>query len=117
MKTKALLAFIVGALIFSCERQPDMTVPNHVIQPEKMTAILADVNIADAMQNISHIRSHYTPEELYKGIYKKHGITRREFDESLKYYTRHNKKSKVIYGQVEEKLKKREDKIRNKKER
>lgn len=112
MKKYIYLAFFFIIAIGSCNREPDMTVPADIIQPEQMVDILVDVNKADAMQNISKIRSNYKPQELYKAVYKKHKVSRKEFDRSMQYYAAHNRKLAVIYQRVESKLTKAKSKLK-----
>jgi hypothetical protein len=61
------------------------------ISKEKFIEILVDVNIGDAIINQLHGNST-TPqnkfEAYYEYIYKKHGITREQFNKTLEYYSK-----------------------------
>lgn len=104
-----LLVFL--AVLSGCTTKTDMTVPDNIIPPDKMVDIMVDINLTDAIHNIGKVRSQYSTEELYKGVYKKHGISRRAFDESMRYYSQHHPKLTVIYERVEKKLKRMEKEL------
>ena len=101
---------LILSITSACTRQTDMSVPDDIIHPDTMVNVMVDVNMADALHNIGEVRSRYNTEQLYSGVYKKYGISRRAFDESMRYYSQHHKKLSVIYERVEQKLKQMEQK-------
>lgn len=113
MKIKAIAALLAGLALLSCSSQPDKTVPEGIISPDKMASIMVDINIVDAMHNVNSIRSEYSTAQIYRGVYEKHGITRKTFDSSMQYYARHHRKLASLYSQVKAELQKRENNLEN----
>ena len=101
-KLSHLLFFgIVTALVLSgCFR------PKGVLSQNEMTEVLVDMHKTDALlaeKNISY--SQYSLKApYYNYIFKKHNITKAEFDSSLVWYTKNPKKFDNMYDEVIKKL-------------
>ncbi len=96
-----LLFGVVAALILSgCFR------PKGVLSRDKMTDVLVDMHKTDALlaeKNIAY--GQYSKKaQYYNYIFKKHGITKAEFDSTLVWYTKNPIKFENMYEDVLKKL-------------
>lgn len=84
---KKLPALFLFALVASvgCNR-----VPGHVIPPDDMAEIMADLNTAEAVAETNHAMfpNDSTRRVLRQSIYMAHGITEADFDSSMMWYGR-----------------------------
>lgn len=98
--TSICLLFILGA----CSDG----VPGQYPDREKMTDILVDVHIAEAMlsnqQNIRMSSGENQNNTIYKSVLQKYGITKMEFDSALVWYAAHPKIYMKLYNDVIAKL-------------
>ena len=87
----------------SCSRK-EPKIPDGIPSPELMTAILVDMQIAEAtllhiQQNNINAQKH--KKHLYDLIFEKHQITKQAFDSSFTYYSTKNIKAlDKIYADV-----------------
>lgn len=66
-------------------------VPEHVIQPQKMAELMADMQMAEAVVE-SNRRSYPGSDEsraLKEAVYRRHGVTGEQVDSSLAWYGHH----------------------------
>lgn len=79
-------------------------VPDEVIQPHDMAALMADIHLGEAVaeQSRSTFRSDSVKQLFKQSIYAKHGVTADEVDSSMMWYGRHVDKYAEIYAEVEE---------------
>ncbi len=95
-------SFVVALLLLlfaSCKP----SVPGKYISKEKMTDILYDYHLADAMYKIN--QENATKMITYKSaVLKKHGVTEAEFDSSMVYYTRHTKLLQDVYEALSKRM-------------
>ena len=91
------MAFIVSMVCIACDNAPE-----GVMSKGKMTEVLYDYHIAQAMY--SELSKDYDENQLLRleAVYRKHGITEAEFDSSMVYYNRHPKEMKEIYGTLKD---------------
>ncbi len=80
--------------------------PKDLLTPEKITPILEDIHIVDAMLNNNNHKFMYDKEKLryYEYIYKKYNITKKQFDSSMAYYAQHPNELRKSYTTVLKKL-------------
>ena len=88
---RKLIPFVLAALIAAtaCNR-----VPSHVIQPDDMAEVLADMRMADAVITV-HPSQYSQPSKkmaIKDAIFEKHGITSEQFDTSLVWYGRNTER-------------------------
>lgn len=99
--TKALVLVIVLAFFVSCKNR----VPSQYPNKKEMTAILADLHMAEATiasQNQGGKSVEYTG--FYKSVLDKHGLTKVQFDSALAWYTAHPSVYNELYDDVIAKL-------------
>lgn len=86
----------------------------YIIPEKKLVQVLVDIHIADA---IAMIVPYSDPDnipdsaQVYSALFKKHHITRAQFDSTMAYYTRKPEKLTKIYTEVNTILNKRESDI------
>ena len=74
---------LLALAIIACNKVPD-----DVIQPEEMAALMADVRIAGAVVsvNASDYRGPAAKEALKQEVFRVHGVTEAQYDSSLVWY-------------------------------
>lgn len=89
-------------LIISCSNS---TVPNGIIQPDKMEAVAYDLLKAD--EYISNISSKDTTTNiklkrsiLYEQVFKLHDTSRKDFYTSYRYYQQHPDIQKTLFDSL-----------------
>lgn len=86
-------------------------VPGDVIQPDEMSALLADMHIGDAVVELN--RNHYPDDStkmlLKQSILARHGVDNARFDSSLVWYAHNPEKYLEVYDNAIELLQNRMD--------
>ncbi len=95
----SLLLLLLFAV--SCE----VKMPEDIIQPEKMEAVLYDYHLVQAMSS-EYSSSSYKEKLFYRYVFDKHNISKEQFDSSLVWYNRYPKHMVRIYTSIEERLEK-----------
>ncbi|MCS6935871.1 MAG: DUF4296 domain-containing protein [Chitinophagales bacterium] len=100
-------------MLYSCSSDlPD--VPSGVIPPEKMVKILADIHLADAVAETKAAQGasvRAVSEELHEWVYRTHGITRSEFENSLRFYEKTPEWMNKMYEEVQVAISKRQNEL------
>lgn len=90
---------LLAGFIASCS---DDSVPINIIGPDKMTAILKDMHVAEAAVSVDvpgdSVRQYIA--DYYTAIYKKHNISQKEFNKSFDYYISHPAKLDKVYQKI-----------------
>ncbi len=105
MKIKKIipLAFFFIVMV-ACTNRPEGVIP-----PEKIIPIIEDVHLTDAVLTNSRQRRKMSEKEgYYAYIYKKHNITREDFDKSMEYYAHNPKELRETYVDILKRLGKRD---------
>ena len=101
-----ILIHILIFLLTSCS--PDsVSIPDNIIQPDKLVPLLVDMHKADAEKQVNRIYyadSTRSDTVNYGLIFSKHGVTRIVYDSSMSFYTRHPEIFDKVYDQVIESL-------------
>lgn len=89
--------FMVIMALVGCNSTPD-----HVIPPEKMAQLLADIHTGESVTEIN--RSEYRNDSLKKmlkqSVYAKHGVTAQQVDTSFVWYGHHIEEYIKVYDRV-----------------
>ena len=91
MKKKLLSLSLLGLLSCAQDKKPE--VPPGLIPPDKLTTILADIHIAEAQLETIHLgvdTAKVVFNRMQEDIFKKRGVTRKEFDKTYDYYLNKN---------------------------
>lgn len=88
-----LILLQVCILMFALSCSDNKKIPDHILKPEKMEAVLADVMMADALNQERIISDSllYLPREnvsYFKKIFQLHAVTKEEFEKSIQFYTK-----------------------------
>lgn len=99
-----LYLLVFATMMFSCRNEEkEMQIPEHILTPEQMTALLVDFHLVEA----SVVQSQQAHEDInqltnyrYNFVLEKHKTSRRQFTESLQFYNQNLKELKKIYENV-----------------
>lgn len=105
-RESVLIVWVMAILFALCSCKP--SVPNEYIQPDEMEDILYDYHLADGLAAANQ-DNRWGSKPLKKLVYreavfKKHGISQAEFDESMAYYFRHTERLHAIYERLSKRL-------------
>jgi len=94
-KVEILLVLTLVMLLTGCSKAP--------IKMDKMEDILFDIYRTDACISVER-RSMPSEERVkyYDSIFKKHGVTKEEFDEALDWYAHHPRDWELVYQNLTE---------------
>lgn len=102
-------------LLFLAACKPEMPeVPKDIIPPDKMTKILEDVHVADAVAETkaqSGGNEFELTRQYYALIYKKYNITEQDFRKSYSYYEANPAWMNKMYDTILNDLSKREEEV------
>ncbi len=76
--------------------------PDDIIKPDKMEALLYDYHLAQAMS--TDAGSDYKRKLYAEYVFEKHGVTKAEFDSSMVWYMRYPNKLYKMYGSLHDKM-------------
>lgn len=99
----------VAVLLASCSLFSNK--PDNLIDKEKLVDVLVDVHMADAVVAVKGLRINRDSVLIslyYDDVMKKHNITRKQFDITIEYYSKHAEKYDKIYDEVLEILSKKQ---------
>jgi hypothetical protein len=86
-----------------------------ILSEKQLIELLVDIHVADgiALDMNNKVDATYVLDSasLYQSIFNKHGVTRKQFDTSMVYYTARPKKFNEIYNQVLVEVKQLEEEV------
>ena len=97
---------LIGAamLIVACgNKDKAVKIPINIIPPTEMVGVLVDFHLAEAVIRNAQEKNmdvNQTSNQYYYSLLKKHGITRKKYTESLKFYSQNSKEYQKIYKEV-----------------
>ena len=110
---KYVSIIIVLFLVFSAcntnRQEKQNKIPENIISSEQMNKILVDVHLAEAALKYKRAKGKkfkLYSNQYFEHVFKKHNISKKQFDESLEYYYQHEKQLDKIYVNVLNELKK-----------
>lgn len=88
---RIVLFIILVSVFISCSKEES----KQVLPPEKMEAVLFDFMMAEAYTNTKYnidsvVAAQKDNVSLQKKVFAFHGITKKQFEKSFDYYTRHS---------------------------
>ena len=98
----AIVLFMVLIGMSPACRKTTVEIPEGILKPVEMTALLADIHVVQAAVSLhSATDTSFTPFAAYApAIFSNHGITSATYDSSLVFYTRHPELLDSIYKNV-----------------
>ena len=116
---KKYLIFFLLTLFVACSEPEAVEIPAEILSMERMTAIMMDIQLIEGgivVKNYNKTRKRDEITEYYKAIFKKHEISQKEFDRSIKFYTGHPGLLEEVYDGILVKLSEYQAEIENQKE-
>lgn len=95
------VVFLATSCSFIVNKNEDL------IERDVFTDVLVDIHIADALLAEKGLRVNSDSVRIskyYDDVFKKHGVSRKMFEQTVVYYTEHSLDYKFIYDNVVEKL-------------
>lgn len=101
---QTLAAAAVMLLALSCSR-----VPRHVIGPDEMASLLADIHVGEAVVEMNHAayRTDSAKQTLLHSVLERHGVSDRNLDTSMDWYSHNLTRYMEVYDKTIELLEKR----------
>jgi hypothetical protein len=103
---KLLIVLLFAISLISCTDALQRA-PENLLPQEKMADVLTELYVAEGMSSSAPLNQKLSTiprNTFYNSIYKKHGISREQFDASLKYYTEDMIEIDQLYQLVNERL-------------
>lgn len=97
------LILFVFPLIFSCGEEK----VEAEIEPDVFAEILFDIHLLDGIIEVERLQDKSSKTDFYEKIYKKHGVSKEDFANTVSLYMRYPEQYAEIYGKV----KKRNDSL------
>lgn len=89
-------SLLLTLLVVSCEVER----PDYVIAPDKMQEMLYDYHLVQAMSS-EYASEDYKEKMFFEYVFRKHGITKEDFERSMEWYVRYPKYLRKIYTELE----------------
>ena len=102
-RTNVLIALLTLVATMAC--RPGT--PSEYIQPGRMEDILVDYYMARAMSQQQNVDHGYQQALMEEAVYRKHGVTKAEFDSSLAYYYKRADRFNAVLQSVADRLEER----------
>lgn len=100
---KYRLLFVLLVFFASCSDEKQVSVPRNLIQPDEMVVILVDYHLAEAAlteEKLKNSDMNLFTNHYYNGILRNHGISRKKFALSIKFYAANVSELQKIYERV-----------------
>ncbi|MGZ4035759.1 MAG: DUF4296 domain-containing protein [Bacteroidia bacterium] len=101
MRHYLLIFFTI--LVVSCSQNKTVSIPDFVLPEDKMAEVMVDVHLLEATLNINT----FSRDKITKGnmapatdVLKKHGITKKQYDESFAFYSQNPQLLSEVYLKV-----------------
>jgi hypothetical protein len=100
----------------SCSQDKTVSIPDTVLQEDKMAEVMVDIHLLEATLNINTFSKDKVSKDNSSpatDVLKKHGITKKQYDESFSFYTRNPQLLGEMYTKVLNELSKMQAKVTN----
>jgi len=116
MKLKKDILLFLSILFFSCSDKERASIPDTVLSQEKMVKVLVDIHLLEASMNFSVSPETIASLDVQAGadVFKKHTITKAQYDESFIFYSQNPELLGEIYQLVLNNLSKMQAEVMNK---
>jgi hypothetical protein len=119
MKHKLTGIFFLILLMASCSpagENQSQKVPSDLIQPDAMTAVIVDIQIAEAILQEQRRTGQLTDDHAVNyltEVFEKHNTTKEKFTESVRFYEKNLELYQKIYEDVLTQLTQRQTELKN----
>lgn len=108
MSSKILFVLLIPFL-YSCYHvnQPEIKVPEHLLNEEEMVTIITDVQLVEgalSYRRTLRVEQKDFRKSAYQQLFSTYGITAKILNENISYYNNEPEKMELIYEQVLAKL-------------
>lgn len=116
MKMKKFILLFLSIVLFACSDEQAVSIPDTVLSQEKMAEVLVDIHLLEASMNVHANPMTIASTDMQVGadVFKKHAITKKQYDESFVYYSQNPKLLGEIYQLVLNSLSKMQAEIMGK---
>jgi hypothetical protein len=97
---KRFLLILFGIFLFACSNSSKVGIPDNVLPKEKMADVLVDVHLMEAAMNINASSTDKFNSSLKIDVYKKHKITKQQYENSFEFYTQNPELLGEVYQLV-----------------
>lgn len=115
-----LSILFVCLFLVACSGEPTITIPDTILQKDKMAAVILDMELLEASMNITGVGAGKidiagSSISLKMDVLKKNNINKKQFDDSFTFYTNNPKLLSEVYETVLDNLSKMQAELTNKK--
>lgn len=99
---------LIAVIATACDRRP-----KNILSEDKMVAVMADIQIAEAYERSGEADSYLHGENrelLGRGVLLKHGVSVEEMDSTIAWYGRNMDEYAKLYKKIDEELNRRQQK-------
>lgn len=100
---KNFLFILLSFFLFACTNPDSVSIPDSVLPEEKMAEMMTDIHLLEATMNIQVGNTDKMGPDgkaINFNIYKKHQVTKEQFEESYKFYTENPELLAEVYQLV-----------------
>lgn len=115
MSTKAkskriAILLVVAMIVMACGNGDKEKRNEEVLPEEQMVELLTDIQLVESVVRVNAGEDEFLTDSVdyYSAIFEKHSVSKIQFEESMRYYTKHPADLENIYDQVLVKLSERE---------
>ena len=111
---KNISIILICIFLFACSKSPETKIPDTVLSKEKMAELMLDIQLYESSMGISLFKEENVLLEIPKtDILKKHGLTKKQYDESFEFYSKHPELFSEVYTIVLNDLSKMQAEVTN----
>lgn len=99
-------------LLMSCGNANEVKIPDDILSKEKMAEVMVDIHLLEATMNMN-IAATDKASPTAVDVFKKHDITKEQYQESFVFYTEHPEVFTEVYQLVLNDLSKMQAEVSN----
>lgn len=114
MMIKNISIILICFFFFACSKSPEAKIPDTVLPKEKMAELMLDIQLYESAMSVSLFKEENVLLEIPKtNILKKHGLNKKQYDESFEFYSQHPNLFSEVYAIVLNDLSRMQAEIKN----
>lgn len=114
---KNALLFLISLCFLGCVDAYEVVIPDTVLPKEKMAGVILDIHLVEATLNLNagNVSKDTIEGKMNFDVFKKHNITKEEYDKSYTFYAENPEALKEVYDMVLNELSKLQAEVGNSK--
>ncbi|OYQ44789.1 DUF4296 domain-containing protein [Flavobacterium aurantiibacter] len=108
---KLVIVLLLGTWLYGCQSS-SVPEPENLIDEEDMVEIYYDMQVYQAIDNSMPGKLAEENIVLPESVFKKHQVTKKQFEDSDYYYAQNIKKYKKIFEEVKAKLEEQKESLK-----